>query len=38
MVDIGLTTKELARLLVKHGEEFVCCKERAGVSPLECSV
>ena len=38
MVDIGLTTKELARLLVKHGEEFVCCKEQAGVSPLECGV
>lgn len=38
MADIGLTTKEIVRLLVEQGEKFVCCKERVGVSPLECGV
>jgi hypothetical protein len=36
MNEFGLTTREIVRLLVKHGEQFVCCKERASVSYLDC--
>jgi hypothetical protein len=38
MDEIQLPTNELARLLVRHGEEFVCCKELMGISPLEAGV
>lgn len=38
MNEIQLPTSELARLLVKHGEEFVCCKEPVGVNPLAAGV
>lgn len=39
MVDIRLTTEEIVCLLVKHGEKFVCCIERADVGPfgMRCS-
>ena len=30
MDEIGLSEKEIASLLAKHGDDFVCCKERAG--------
>lgn len=36
MNEFGLMTKDIVRLLVKHGEQFVCCKERASVSYLDC--
>jgi hypothetical protein len=34
MDEIGLTRKEIASLLIKHGDDFVCCKERAGSTYL----
>lgn len=36
MKDFPLRDQDIALLLVKHGEEFTCCKRLAGVSHLDC--
>lgn len=33
---LPLPAKAIALLLVKHGEDFICCKKLAGVSYLDC--
>ena len=34
MDEIGLSDKTIARMLAKHGANFVCCKERAGSTSI----
>ncbi|RNF30016.1 hypothetical protein NM04_14825 [Massilia aurea] len=36
MKALPLRDQEIALLLVKHGEEFTCCKRLVGVSYLDC--